>query len=121
MWQHGQQRRVTWRVLFYASSSHRVLSDSFAHWRAAVAFAATRGQFMRAYIIINAKNIPYMFFLFFCLYNFFPGQIVCESPSPIDVQIFLFMALFAVHLTPPGQVIMATPEGEREREREREI
>lgn len=43
---------------------------------------------------------------------------VRKSAPPIDVQIFLFMALFAVHLTPPGQVIMATPrDSTRERER----
>lgn len=42
-----------WRVLF---APRRVLSDSFARWRA----SSTRGQFMRAYII-NAKNILYTY------------------------------------------------------------
>lgn len=62
----GQNRRVTWRVLFCATSSHRIASRPFWQLRALTRrySSSTRGQFMRAYIIINAKNILYMYFLF---------------------------------------------------------
>lgn len=59
-----------------------------------------------------------MFFSFLqILTQLFPRpSSVRKSAPPIDVQIFLFMALFAVHLTPPGQVITATPrDSTRER------
>lgn len=58
-----------------------------------------------------------MFLFWQILTQLFPRpSSVRKSAPPIDVQIFLFMALFAVHLTPPGQVITATPETVRERD-----